>query len=93
MCNATEPVLASFLGTPNDTEKVISGTSGKRIILLRFNDASQQCTGTSSKSQLSCYIDPDEWSRAREAAVKKKTLRVHGKNGFFDISNAGWSEL
>lgn len=95
MCNPTEPVLASFVGgTPHEAEKVIKGlTAWKRVILLRFNDASRKCTGTASKSQISCYMDPKDWETAKAAALGKKTLRVHGNKGeSINVTTAAWSQ-
>ena len=95
MCDPTEAVLASFVGgKPDDTAKVIRGlTAKKRIILLRFNDASRQCTGTSSTSQLSCYMVPSAYADAKAAALANKTLRVHGTNGSINVTKAAWSKL
>jgi hypothetical protein len=95
MCESTEPVLASFVGgTVYDTEKVIRGlTAWKRVILLRFNDGSRKCTGTASKSQISCYMDPADWEAAKDAALRSETLRVHGNKGdSINVTTAAWSK-
>ena len=94
MCDPTRPVIVSFSGgTADDTYSVIRGRSGRKAIILRFSDASLECTGKSSRRQLSCYLTPDEYDAAKAVALDPgKSLRVHGSTSGTDVAEAAWSE-
>ena len=98
MCDATEPVLVSFSrGTPDDASKVIKKVIRKpdntlQTVLLRFDDANRQCTGTKSKALLSCFFPPGEYAKVKAMAIDStKIVHVHGTNAAA-VVRAAWSQ-
>lgn len=93
MCEPDKQVIVSFKGgSADDTHQVITGRSGRKGIILRFNDASLECTGRSSRRQLSCYLPPGDYKAAKDVAQDpNRSLQVHGSTSGTDVADAAWS--